>query len=251
MNQAVKRNIERFPQRFMFQLTSWEYNSLRSQSVTIKSRGSHRKYLPYAFTEQGIAMLSGVLRSKTAIQVSIRVIDAFVEMRKFIANNTQIFYRLENIDKKLLDHDNKIDQVFKAIEDKSIKPSKGIFFDGQVFDAYKFISDLIRSAKNSIILIDNYIDESVLAMFGKRSRDVEVKIYTKVSKILKQDISKFNSQYPEIKLKDFNRSHNRFILIDNDVYHIGASLKDLGRKWFAFSKFDKSAMQIIEKLECI
>jgi len=149
LNQAVKRNIERFPEEFMFQLNKEEYNSLRSQIVTLKAgRGKHRKYLPYVFTEQGVAMLSAVLKSETAVEVSIKIMRAFVVMRKFILKNAEIFQRLDRIEYKQLEYDKKFEKVFKALESKESLPKQGIFFDGQIFDAYKFVSDLIRSAKN-------------------------------------------------------------------------------------------------------
>jgi len=205
--------------------------------------------MPYVFTEQGVAMLSGVLKSDTAIRVSIQIMNAFVAMRRFLASNGQVFYRLDNLEKKDIEHDRKFEQVFHAIENKRIKPEKGIFFNGQVFDAYKFVSGLVRSAKKSIILIDNYIDESVLELFCKRDKNVEVIIYTRVSRHLKQDLDKFNRQYPKIRVREFRQSHDRFMIIDEkDVYHIGASLKDLGKKWFAFSRLDKYAFKMIEKL---
>jgi hypothetical protein len=254
LNEQVKRNIERFPDSFMFQLTSSEYNSLRSQFATLESRrGEHRKYLPFAFTEQGVAMLSGVLKSNTAVKVSIQVINAFVAMRRFITQNAQIFIRLDTVERKQLEYqiktDNKFEKVFDAIENKEVK--QGIFFDGQIFDAYQFISDLVRSAKESIVLIDNYIDDSVLTLFNKREPNVNVTIYTKeISKQLKLDLTKYNSQYPSITIKEFKKSHDRFLIVDNkDVYHFGASLKDLGKKWFAFSKFDKEAFKLLDKLE--
>ena len=252
INRAVKRNKERFPQNFLFQLTTSEYDSLRFQNGTLnKGRGMHRKYLPYAFTEQGVAMLSGVLKSDTAIKVSIQIMNAFVSMRKFLLNNAQIFQRLDKTELKLLVHDNKFEKVFNLIQSKDIKPEKGIFFDGQIFDAYKFFSDIIRTANDSIILIDNYIDDSVLTLFAKRNKNVEVTIFTKeISKQLSLDLKKYNSQYPHIEIKEFKDSHDRFMIIDHkEVYHFGASLKDLGRKWFAFSKFDKDALALIDKLE--
>jgi hypothetical protein len=222
---------------------------LKYQNGT-SSWGGKRK-LPYVFTEQGVAMLSGVLKSKTAIRISIQIIDAFVAMRKFIAENAGIFQRVDNAEKKLLEHDHKFEQVFRAIESKNIVPEKGIFFDGQIFDAYKFISDLVKSAKKSIILIDNYVDESVLVLFSKRGKGVKVTIYTKnVSKQLSLDIGKFNSQYTPIEIKEFKKSHDRFMIIDDTiVYHLGASLKDLAKKWFAFSRLDKESVKIIERLE--
>jgi hypothetical protein len=251
LNQSVKRNSKRFPESFMFQLTNSEYNSLRSQIVTLeKGRGTHRKYLPYAFTEQGIAMLSGVLKSKTAINVSIQIMNAFVAMRKFIASNAQVFYRLGHVERKQIEHDRKFEQVFDAIQSKGIKPEKGIFFEGQIFDAHRFVSDIIRSASSSIMLVDNFVDDSVLTLFCKRRDNVAVTIFTReISRQLSLDLARYNSQYPSIEIKEFKHSHDRFMIIDNrEVYHIGASLKDLGKKWFAFSKFDKDAFGIMARL---
>ncbi len=251
LNEQVRRNIERFPQEFMFQLTDSELDSLRSQFATLeKGRGKHRKYLPYAFTEQGVAMLSGVLKSDTAIRISIQIISAFVAMRRFISSNAQIFHRLDAVEIKQIEHDRKFDEIFDAIQSKDITPEKGIFFDGQIFDAYKFVSDLVRTADKSIVLIDNYLDDSVLTLFNKRNKDVQVTIFTQeISKQLLLDLAKYNSQYPLIEVKEFKQSHDRFLIIDNaQVYHFGASLKDLGKKWFAFSKFDKEAFKILDKL---
>lgn len=262
LNQAVKRNKERFPSDFMFVLNNDEVESmvsqyvipskvLRSQNVILKKgRGKHRKYLPYAFTEHGVTALSGILKSKTAIKVNIQVIRAFVSMRKFIASNAGFFQRLDRMEIKQIEHDKKFEKVFEAIEAKEIKPSKGIFFDGQVFDAHKFVSDLIRKAEKRIILIDNYIDENVLTLVSKKRKNVEAMIYTKkISSQLNLDIKKFNEQYKNIRVKEFRRSHDRFLLIDDDVYHFGASLKDLGKKWFAFSKFNKKAFGLLEKMK--
>ena len=194
LNQAVKRNIERFPIEFMFQLTADEYTflrsqfetletkkALRSQTVTLNNkRGQYRKYLPYAFTEQGVAMLSAVLRSEIAVRTSIQIINAFVAMRRFITANAQIFHRLDTVERKQLEHkleaDEKFKKIFSAIEAKEIKPRQGIFFNGQIFDAYRFVSDLFRTAKKSIIIIDNYIDDTVLAHLTKRHKNVTVTI---------------------------------------------------------------------------
>ncbi len=252
INRAVKRNIERFPKEFMFQLSDSEYKSLRFQNGTLnKSRGEHRKYLPHVFTEQGVAMLSGVLKSDIAVRISIKIINAFVEMRKFLINNAQLFQRIDKTEQRLLEHDNKFEHVFRLIESKDIKPEKGIFFDGQIFDAHKFFSDIIRTANNSIVLIDNYIDDSVLTLFNKRKKDVKVTIFTKeISKQLSIDLKKYNSQYSPIEVREFKLSHDRFIIIDNkEAYHFGASLKDLGKKWFAFSKFDKETFTLLDKLK--
>ena len=249
LNEQVKRNIERFPEVFRFELTDTEKTELVANCDRFESM-KHSSTLPYVFTEQGIAMLSAVLRSAVAVQVSIQIMNAFVEMRKFISTNAGIFQRLENVEQKQLATDEKFEQLFKALEDKSLKPKQGIFFDGQVFDAYVFVADLIKTAKTSIVLIDNYVDESILQLFSKRNKKTTATIYTKnISKVLKQDVEKHNAQYPTIALKAFDKAHDRFLIIDqNTVYHFGASLKDLGKKWFAFSKMDITAMEMLTKL---
>jgi len=253
LNQAVKRNIDRFPEDFMFQLTIEEKDEL----VTNCDHLEHLKFssaLPKVFTEQGVAMLSGVLKSETAVKMSIQIISAFVAMRKFIINNAQLFQRIDTVERRQLKHemeaDERFEKVFDALQKDKLDPKQGIFFDGQIFDAHKFISDLIRKAKKSIILIDNYIDDTVLELFTKRKKNVSVTIYTSnLTKALILDLKKFNAQYPKIEVKEFKQSHDRFMIIDDeDVYHFGASLKDLGKKWFAFSKFEKKALVILNKL---
>lgn len=254
LNQAVKRNIERFPEEFRFKLTTDE----KLELVTNCDHLQKLKYsptLPYVFTEPGVAMLSAVLRSETAIKMSIQIISAFVAMRKFIINNAQIFQRIDNVEKKQLKYEmktnEKFDKIFDAMQSKELEPKQGIFFDGQIFDAHKFVSDLIRKADKSIILIDNYIDDTILDLFSKKKKNVAVTILTKkITKAMSLDVKKFNSQYPSIAIKEFTKAHDRFIIIDDkDVYHIGASLKDLGKKWFAFSKLDKSAFELLENLK--
>ena len=252
LNQAVKRNLGRFPDDFRFQLTKEECS--RSQIVTLnEGRGSNIKYLPYAFTEQGVAMLSGVLKSPTAVEVNIRIMRAFVSMRHFMANNAAIFQRLETIEfnqlesnkvqAKILAHqevqDHRIDEIFRRLDEGMYKPKQGIFFDNQIYDAYSFVSELVKSAKQRIILIDNYVDESVLTLLDKRGENVSATIYTQqVSRQLRLDVDRHNSQYPPIEISVFRRSHDRFLCIDDTVYHVGASIKDLGKKWFAFSKME-------------
>ena len=265
LNEQVKRNIERFPQEFSFQLTAEENNALRSQFVTLEeskalksqfatSSWGGRRTAPYAFTEQGVAMLSAVLHSDTAIKTSIQIINAFVTMRKFISANAQIFHRLDGVERKQIEYkvetDEKFRMVFDAIEEKDIKPRQGIFFDGQIFDAYQFVSDLIRTARKSIIVIDNYIDDRVLTVLSKANKKVQITILTKtISKQLALDVKKYNEQYPAITIKEFHNSHDRFLIVDGKtIYHFGASLKDLGKKWFAFSKFDKDAFKLLERL---
>ncbi|PIN70545.1 DNA-binding protein [Candidatus Woesearchaeota archaeon CG11_big_fil_rev_8_21_14_0_20_43_8] len=263
LNRAVKRNIGRFPEHFMFKLTDLESDALwfqngilekneylRYQNGTSSLGHGGRRNLPHVFTEQGVSMLSGILRSKTAIIVSIQIMDAFVAMRHFISKNVDLFRRLDSIERKHIEYDGKFEEIFDAIESKELIKKQGIFYNGQVFDAHRFISDLIRCAKKSIILVDNYIDDSVLTLFSKKKKDVKITLFTKnISKQLKLDLEKFNSQYGPITLKEFNESHDRFMIIDEkDVYHIGASLKDLGKRWFAFSRFDRKAMEMLDKL---
>ena len=255
LNQAVKRNVERFPEDFMFQLNKAEEDDLKSQNVT-SSWGGRRK-LPYAFTEQGIAMLSSVLRSPMAVDVNIRIMRAFVAMRRFIISNAQLFQRLETIEYHQLEMkqhqeqtDKRIDEVFKRLDAK-VLPTQGIFYDGQVFDAYHFVCDLIRKAKHNIVLIDNYVDDTVLTLLDKRGDGVTATIYTqRISNQFQLDINRHNAQYSPIEIKQFSRAHDRFLLIDDEVFHIGASIKDLGKKWFGFTLMrDMTANELINKIQ--
>lgn len=254
LNRAVKRNIDRFPDEFMFQMTDEEWMNLKYQLGTSNSEHGGRRTLPYVFTEQGVAMLSAVLRSEIAVKVSIQIMNAFISMRKFINTNAQIFHRLDILEHNQLEYKaetgDKFNQIFDAIESRSTISKQGIFFNGQIFDAYKFVSDLIRSAKKSIVLIDNYVDDTVLVHLTKKNRGVKVLILTKtISKQLILDVKKFNKQYPVIELKAFTNSHDRFLIIDSTtVYHFGASLKDLGKKWFAFSRMETEAVQMLARL---
>ncbi len=263
LNQTVKRNIERFPEDFCFQLSKFESEQLRSQivtsmqiaflrsqTVTLENKKGGRTYLSYAFTEQGVAMLSGLLRSKKAIEVNIYIMRAFVYMRKILNSNITLSQRLENTEKKLFIHDEKFDKIFDLLETSKLEHKEGVFFEGQIFDAYNFVSDLIRRAVSSIILIDNYIDDSVLTLFIKRKNKVKIVIYTEnISKQLNLDLEKYNSQYEQIEIKEIKNIHDRFLIIDEKVYHIGASLKDLGKKLFAFSKLEKEGFKIFDKLK--
>jgi hypothetical protein len=248
LNRQVKRNIERFPSDFMFQLTKQELEILKCQNG-IASWGGDR-HLPYAFTENGVAMLSGVLRSETAIEVNIRIMRAFTAMRHFLANNAQLFQRLSNIEYHQIETDHRIDEVFKRL-DANIQPQQGIFFDGQVFDAYKFVCDLVRKAKKAIVLVDNYVDDTVLALLDKRKEGVSATIYTQhISQQLQLDLTRHNAQYAVIEIQNFNKAHDRFLLIDEEVYHIGASIKDLGKKWFAFTLMhDLTTNELIKKIQ--
>ena len=261
-NQAVKRNIERFPEEFRFQLSEAEAHqlrdSLRSQFVTLKNdgesqRGKHSKYLPYAFTEQGVAMLSAVLRSETAVKVSIEIMDAFVQMRHYLQENAGIISRLTNTEIRLLEHDKqfkKIDEnfskIFNALESDITPKKEGIFFQGQIFDAYAFFQDILQTAKKEIILIDGYIDLSILERFSKKKTGVQVTVYTDAkTKLSPLDVQKFNEQYPVLTVKHTAKMHDRFLIIDSKkVYHIGASLKDLGKKCFAFELMQDADMLI-------
>ena len=250
LNQTVKRNIERFPDDFRFELNREE--CLRSQIVTSNGRGGNR-YSTYAFTEQGVAMLSSVLRSQTAIEVNIQIMRAFVSMRHFMVNNASGFSRLETMeyhqleilqhqqdtDKHIEATNKRIDEVFRRLDEGNTKPKQGVFYNGQIYDAYTFVSDLIKSAKKRIVLIDNYVDETVLTLLDKRENCVSAIIYTQqINRQFQLDIDRHNAQYSPIDVETFRLSHDRFLCIDNDVYHIGASIKDLGKKWFGFSKME-------------
>lgn len=251
LNQAVKRNADRFPSDFMFQLTQEEFRIWKSQIVISNKEKMGVRKKPFAFTEQGVAMLSAILKSNIAITTSIQIIQAFVQMRKLITNNSLLLQRITQLEKQQLITSTKLEQVFQAINDKNIKPQKGIFFEGQVFDAYVFISKLIKLAQKSIILIDNYVDESILIMLSKRSENCTAVVYTKnISNKLKLDLEKHNQQYSPIEIRIFSNTHDRFLILDKtDVYHIGASLKDLGKKWFAFSRLNKnSILEIMRRL---
>ena len=206
--------------------------------------------LPWAFTEQGVSNLSSVLNSDQAIETNIIIMRAFVDMRKFVLNNAQLFNRLEKVETKQFETDKRIDQILDALESGVAKPKQGIFYDGQIFDAYVFVCDVIKSAKHSLILIDNYVDESVLTLLCKRNPSVKATVYTqKITKQLQLDIDKHNAQYPLIQVLEFNQSHDRFLLVDDtEIYHFGASLKDVGKKWFAFSRFEREALVMLKKL---
>ena len=245
LNEQVKRNIKRFPKDFMFQLTKEE--CLRSQFATLnEGRGQHLKDMPYVFTENGVAMLSSVLRSDTAIEVNIRIMRAFTSMRHFLQNNAEVFQRLSTLEyhqlemqQHLQESDKRIEEVFRRLDEGNAKPKQGVFYNGQIYDAYNFVSDLIKSAKKRIILIDNYVDETVLTLLDKREDGVSAFIYTQqINRQFQLDIDRHNAQYPPINVETFRLSHDRFLCIDDDVYHIGASIKDLGKKWFGFSRME-------------
>ena len=249
LNQAVKRNLDRFPELFRFQLTEKEMDELVTNCDQFKNL-KHSPNLSFVFTEYGVAMLPSLLRSKIAISISIEIIKTFVKMRKFLNQNNLTDFRINKLERKQFESDEKFEKLFNAINTKESQPEKGIFFEGEIFDAYVFISNLIRKAEKSIILIDNYIDDSVLTLFSKRKKGVHIQLYTKdIPKQLHLDIVKFNEQYPTLEAKILKNSHDRFLIIDEtELYHIGASLKDVGKKWFAFSKMDSESLKILSKL---
>jgi hypothetical protein len=243
LNEQVKRNFERFPDDFMFKLSNEEWTNLISQNATSSVHGGRRK-LPFVFTEQGVAGLSGVLKSQHASQVHVSIMRAFVAMRKVISSQSGLMQRMDGLERKQLETEQKFEQVFKALE-QNIIPTQGIFFEGQVFDAYELTSRIIRSARKSIVLIDNYIDENTLTHLSKKDKNVVVSLLSKdKSAQLDLDLKKANAQYGNFAWQQFDKSHDRFLIIDqNEVYHLGASLKDLGKKWFAFSKLNKQSVE--------
>lgn len=249
LKQAVNRNIKKFPDDFMFKLTDKEIDTMVSQSV-IPSKGYFGGSVPYVFTEQGIAMLSSVLNTDKAIEISLLIIRTFVEMRKVISSQYLISKKFDQIDNRFLEYDANFNKIFKALESRDLKNNSGIFFNGQIFDAYVFVSALIKSAKVEIILIDNYIDESVLVLLNKRNKNINVKILTNIgNKNIKLDLKKYSQQYKNIIIHNFKNSHDRFLILDNKkLYHIGASLKDLGKKWFAFSRMDSFLPEVLSKI---
>ena len=241
LNQAVKRNLNRFPEYFRFQLTEEEYENLRSQFVTSSEDNTHggRRYMPYVFTEQGIAMLSAVLKSAVAVEVNIKIMNNFVEMRKFLLSNKEMFSRLDRVELKQLETDRKLEEVFNYIASNT-EVKQNIFFDGQIYDAFSFIVGLIQKAKKEIILIDNYVDINTLNILCKKNKNVKIKIYTSgKGNLTTKDINKFNAQYEELTLKINTDFHDRFLIIDKEeVYHIGASIKDAGKKSFGITKIE-------------
>lgn len=259
LNEQVKRNAERFPSSFMFQTTDKEWEDLQSQIATAENEKSlqsqiataKRRTLPYVFTEQGVSMLSAILKSKIAIQISIQIINAFVQMRKTIGTNLSLLQLSEEFKQHKLTTNSKFEQVFKALEAPDVTLKQGVFFDGQTYDAYAFINELVKKAKQSIVLIDNYIDDTVITQLTKKQQQVAVSLLSKtISKKLQLDIAKANTQYPTFKAITFAKAHDRFLILDQkEVYHLGASLKDLGKKWFAFSKLDQSSITIINEIK--
>ena len=250
LNQAVKRNIKRFPIEFYFQLNAQEFENWKSQIVMSKEDKMGLRRPPYVFTEQGVAMLSAVLKSDIAINVSLQIMSAFVEMRKILISSNNLHNRLINLENKQIQNEHNFNIIFNEME-KTNLPTQGIYFDGQIFDAYVFVCNLIKSAKISITLIDNYIDESVLNILSKNENKAKLKLLTKsINPTLKLDLLKFKEQYTEIEVIIFSKAHDRFLIIDEmEIYHIGASIKDLGKKIFAFTKLDKISIEILKELK--
>ena len=252
LNEQVKRNIERFPEDFMFQLDKGELEILKSQFAT-SSWGGNRKP-PYAVTEQGVAMLSAVLRSETAVRMSVQIMKAFVAMRHFMLANAQVFTEIDNIKKHLVasdvhqkETDQKVEELFERMDRYKIDDTQGIFFQGQIFDAYAKFESFIQSAETEIVLIDNYVDLTVLERLAKKKRNVAVTIYTDHrTSLTAQDVQQFNAQYPMLTLNYTSKMHDRFLIIDGKtLYHIGASLKDLGKKCFAFNILDSNLINSV------
>lgn len=259
--EQVRRNHQRFPEHFMFQITNDELKSLRSHFATLnsdltqpKSRGQHRKYLPYAFTEHGISMLSAVLKSPMAIQVSIQIIETFVYFRNLVIVKNdyhwiqQSFFEMND---QIKIHEKKINGILDQMQINGSQFHQGIFFNNQIFDAYAFSSQLIKSAKKSIVLLDNYVDETTLLQLSKRNPKVKCTIYTeKLSSELILDLEKHNAQYAPISIQTIKNVHDRFLILDNqELYHLGASLKDLGKRWFAFSRMDGMLPEVLMRMK--
>ena len=245
LNEPVNRTIERFPEEFTFQITREEFESVKSQFATSRNNmfvgqeGGTRK-LPYVFTEHGITMLASVLRSESAVNASIQIVKAFVAMRKFFLSNAQIFQRLDSLEIHRIESDKRIDELFTRMDRYKIDDTQGIFFQGQIFDAYAKFQNFISQAQKEIILIDNYVDITVLERLSTKNNGVDVIIYTLPNtRLTTQDVRSFNAQYPTLTVRHTTSMHDRFLIIDNSIlYHLGASLKDLGRKCFAFELFD-------------
>lgn len=255
LKEQVRRNMSRFPEDFMFELSKEECS--RSQIATLNAgRGQNIKYMPFAFTENGVAMLSSVLKSDTAIEVNIRIMRAFTAMRSFLISNEHMFKRLETIEhnyllvsRHLSEHDRKFEEVLSRLDNKDSEPIEGFFFEGQVFDAYSLISDLIRKATKRIVLIDNYVDDRILKVLTKRGEGVSATIYTdpRHSQI-SNDLRRHNAQYPRIEVRHCTNVHDRFLIVDDTVYFIGGSIKDLGKKIVAFSQMHQKPGDILSKL---
>lgn len=250
LNESMKRNKKRFPENFCFQLTEDEFADLRSQIATSNTDegAGGRRYLPFAYTEQGISMLSAVLRSDQAIAVSIGIMNAFIEMRHFIASNALMFERIKAVELSQLEYkidtDAKFDKIFNYISNHE-ESSQKLYFDGQIYDAFSLLASLISQAKKSIILIDGYVNTGTLDLLSKKAANIPTTIYTfkRGNKLTTSEIQKFNTQYPTIDIQIDESFHDRFLILDDSIcYHIGASLKDAGKKSFALSLIEDPKM---------
>jgi hypothetical protein len=247
LREQIKRNPNRFPPDFVFPLSETEIEYMVSQNA-IPSKQSLGGSFPLVFTEQGVGAVSGVIKSEKADQVSVAIARAFVAMRKTLGQLHGVIQRLEGVELTQLQTDSKVEQLLKAWE-KDQPAKQGIFFEGQLFDAHVFASDLIKKANKSLVVIDNYVDEITLMLLSKRKKQISCTVHTRINPALKKDLEKHNQQYPEITLVENRSSHDRFIILDNiQLYHIGASLKDLGSKCFAFSRMDDVLPEITTKL---
>ena len=253
LNKASNRNVERFPEDFRFKLTKEEFGNLRFQTGTSSESYGGRRYLPYVYTEQGVSMLASVLRSKVAVQVSINIMRTFVEMRHFIANNAALFDRISKVELKQLEYqkhtDERFDQIFECIGNQK-ETNQKLFFDGQIYDAFSLLIELIQKADQEIILVDGYVDVSTLNVLAKKKSGVAVTIYTfPKTKLTAQDVAAFNAQYPQLDVKYTNVFHDRFLILDGKtVYHIGASLKDAGKKCFGITLMKDAGSELMKKL---
>jgi hypothetical protein len=249
MNEQVKRNKIRFPDRFCFQMTPNELKNWISQNATSKSQRMGIRKCPWVFTEYGVAMVSSVLNSTLAVEVSIQIIQSFIEIKRASSAGEILIARVANMERIMNNQSDQILELYSLMEGHNL-PKSGIFFNDEIFDAYVFSSEIIASAKNSIVLIDNYIDETTLLQLSKRKTKVDCTIYTeKITEQLKLDIAKHNAQYPPIEIKILKAVHDRFLILDNQsLYHLGASLKDLGKRWFAFSKMDGIIADVMKRL---
>lgn len=245
LNEQVRRNKNRFPSEFMFRLTAEEYEYLRSHFATSSEDNAHggRRYMPYVFTEQGIAMLSAVLKSDIAVEVSVKIMNSFVEMRRFLISNQEMFSRLDRIEIKQLETDRKFEEVFNYMA-ANTEIKQNIFYDGQIYDAFSFIVGLIEKAKKEIILIDNYVDVNTLNILCKKNKGINVVVATAgKGNLSTKDITKFNAQYPKLSVKTTTDFHDRFLILDKcEVYHIGASIKDAGKKSFGITKIEDKGL---------
>lgn len=253
LKEQVRRNRSRFPSDIMFELTDEEFESLRSQFATSNKRGGLR-YHPFAFTETGVAMLSSVLNSEQAIQVNLQIMRAFVSMRRFMMANAQVFQRIEALEFKQIENGKKIDEIFSKLDSGELKPKLGVFFEGQMFDAFLLVENLIKRATKRLVLVDDYVDASVLERFSLRNENVSVDIYVHSQKqtvALLRAFETYNRQHfnAQLTLHSFNKSHDRWLIVDDEIYHFGASIKDLGKKWFAVNLVtEMTADEFIAKL---